>query len=82
VKPVNTTKTIIPIIMVLAIIAGAVAMWYDTLKINATIETGEVKVKFSDWMCSDTGSDPQAEGFHNTEGKDVATCDIRCRSRG
>ena len=72
----NTTKTIIPIIMVLAIIAGAVAMWYDTLKINATIETGEVKVKFSDWMCSDNGSDPQAEDFYNDEGKDVATCDI------
>ena len=72
----NITKTIIPIIMVLAIIAGAVAMWYDTLKINATIETGKVKVKFSDWMCSDNGSDPQAEGFHNTEGKNVAKCNI------
>jgi hypothetical protein len=76
VKPVNTTKTIIPIIMVLAIIAGAVAMWYDTLKINATIETGKVKVKFSDWGCSDNGPDPQAEGFYNTEEKDVATCGI------
>jgi hypothetical protein len=76
VKPVNTTKTIIPIIMVLAIIAGAVAMWYDTLKINATIETGEVKVKFSDWMCSDNGTDPQAEDFYNDDGKNVAECYI------
>ena len=70
------TKTIIPIIMVLAIIAGAIAMWSDTLKINATIETGEVKVKFSEWYCSDEGADPQAEGFNNEEGKDVASCDV------
>ena len=69
-------KTIIPIIMVLAIIAGAIAMWSDTLKINATIETGKVEVKFSDWYCSDEEADPQAEGFHNEEEKDVASCDI------
>lgn len=74
-KPVSI-KTIIPIIMAIMVIAGAVAMWSDTLKINATIKTGEVKVKFSDWMCSDKGSDPQAEGFHNEEGKDVASCNV------
>jgi len=69
-------KTIIPIIMAIMVIAGAVAMWSDTLKINATIKTGEVKVKFSKWMCSDKGSDPQAQGFHNEEGKDVASCNV------
>lgn len=69
-------KTIIPIIMAIIVIAGAVAMWSDTLKINATIKTGEVKVKFSDWTCSDSGSDPQAQGFHNEERKDVASCNV------
>jgi len=69
-------KTIIPIIMAIMVIAGAVAMWSDTLKINATIKTGEVKVKFSSWMCSDEGPDPQAQGFHNGEGKDVASCNV------
>jgi len=62
--------------MVLAIIAGAIAMWSDILKINATIETGEVKVKFSEWYCSDKGADPQAKGFNNEEDKNVASCDV------
>ena len=74
-------KTIIPIIMAIMVIAGAVAMWSDTLKINATIKTGEVKVKFSSWMCSDEGSDPQAQGFHNEEGKDVASCNVSVEER-
>lgn len=26
------------------------------------------------WSCSDTGSDPQGEGYVNIEGKDVANC--------
>lgn len=55
-------------------IGAALAMWYETLKINAYINTGEVKVKWSAWYCSDTGPDPQAPGFNNTEGKDVGKC--------
>ena len=31
----------------LAILASAVAMWYDTLKIHATIDTGSVDVEFT-----------------------------------
>lgn len=54
----------------------AMAMWSETLKVNVYVDTGEVKVKWSDWSCSDTGPDPQATdlGFHNEEGKDVAKC--------
>ncbi len=52
----------------------AMAMWSETLRINTYVNTGIVKVKWSDWECSDTGADPQAEGFNNTEGKDVAKC--------
>ena len=67
-------RTLVPVLLLVAVVAGALAMWSDTLKINATIETGEVKVKFSEWYCSDVGADPQAEGFSNEEGKDVASC--------
>lgn len=65
------------IIMLAVILVGfgtAMAMWSETLKVNVYVDTGEVKVKWSDWSCSDTGPDPQAPGFHNEEGKDVASC--------
>ncbi len=65
------------IIMLAVILVGfgtAMAMWSETLKVNVYVDTGEVKVKWSDWYCSDTGPDPQAPGFHNDEGKDVAKC--------
>jgi predicted ribosomally synthesized peptide with SipW-like signal peptide len=75
-QEVYSVRTLIPALLLLAVISGALAMWYDTLKINATIETGYVKVKFSSWGCSDTGPDPQAEGYHNTEGKDVSACSV------
>ncbi|MEM0000269.1 MAG: hypothetical protein QXH02_04220 [Desulfurococcaceae archaeon] len=65
----------IPIVL-LVTIGFALAMWSETLLVNVTVETGEVDVKFSEWYCSDTGPDPQAEGYHNEEGKDVASCNI------
>lgn len=55
---------------------SAIAMWSETLKINATVNTGEVDVAFTDYTCSDVGPDPQAHGFHNEEGKDVASCSV------
>jgi len=60
--------------VVLASIGAAAAMWSETLKINVKVNTGEVDVEWSEWNCSDTGADPQAEGFDNSEGKDVAQC--------
>lgn len=72
----RTLKTIAPILVVLAVLASAIAMWSETLMVNVTVKTGEVDVKFSDWYCSDTGPDPQAEGYHNEEGKNVASCAI------
>ncbi|ALL01257.1 hypothetical protein Pyrde_1209 [Pyrodictium delaneyi] len=64
--------------IVLASVAGAFAMWSETLMINAEVNTGEVDVAFTDWMCSDTGPDPQIPNsqFHNEEGKDVASCNV------
>lgn len=57
-------------------LGAALAMWSETLMINTTVNTGEVDVKWSEWWCSDEGSDPQGEGFSNEEGKDVASCDV------
>lgn len=54
----------------------ALAMWSEELKINTTVNTGEVDVKWSDWWCSDEGPDPQGEGYDNSEEKDVASCDV------
>ncbi len=68
---------ILGITMLSIILVGfgaALAMWSETLKLNVYVNTGEVKVKWSNWSCSDVGPDPQAPGFNNTEGKDVATC--------
>lgn len=53
---------------------AALAMWSETLGINTYVNTGEVKVEWSEWSCSDVGPDPQADGFSNDEGKDVAQC--------
>jgi len=44
---VYSVRTLIPAPLLLAVISGALAMWYDTLKINATIETGYVDIEFS-----------------------------------
>ncbi|BEP18295.1 hypothetical protein PYJP_16470 [Pyrofollis japonicus] len=64
--------------VMLASIIGAYSMWSETLTVNGTVNTGEVKVAFTGWSCSDTGADPQLPNstFHNEEGKDVANCDI------
>ncbi|ADM27346.1 conserved hypothetical protein [Ignisphaera aggregans DSM 17230] len=67
--------------LIAMVLGTALAMWSETLMVNVAVNTGEVKVKFSDWYCSDKGADPQAEGFHNTEGKDVASCDISVEVR-
>jgi len=59
---------LIPVI-VLAMTGVAYAMWYETLKVNVTVNTGEVDVEWSNWSCSDTGIDP---GYD----KDVGSCDV------
>lgn len=69
-------KSIAIPIVIIAALGLALAMWSETLTVDVTVNTGEVDVKFSGWACSDTGSDPQAEGFHNEEGKDVAWCSV------
>jgi len=39
-------RTVVPVLLLVAVVAGAVAMWSDTLKINAEIGTGEVDIEF------------------------------------
>jgi len=61
-------KGLIPVIaglMLLVVLGSALAMWYDTLKIQATINTGEVDVEFGTVTPTD---EPEAEG------KDVGKC--------
>ncbi len=65
---------LVALTVIVASIGLATAMWSETLKVNATVKTGEVDVKWSSWSCSDTGPDPQAPGYHNDEGKNVAKC--------
>ncbi len=72
---------LVALTVIVASIGLATAMWSETLKINATVKTGEVDVKWSSWSCSDTGSDPQASGYHNDEGKDVARCIVTPEKR-
>ena len=61
-------KGLIPVIaglMMLIVLGSALAMWYDTLKIKATINTGEVDVEFGTVTATEK---PEAEG------KDVGKC--------
>ena len=73
---------LVALTVIVASIGLATAMWTDTLKINATIKTGKVDVKWSAVSCSDTGADPQAPGFHNDEGKNVASCNVSIVGEG
>jgi len=51
--------------MLLVVLGSALAMWYDTLKIQATINTGYVDVEFGKVTATE---EPEAEG------KDVGKC--------
>ncbi|AFL66792.1 hypothetical protein [Desulfurococcus amylolyticus] len=75
-KALNTVMGLALAGLAILALGTAVAMWYETLLVNTYVETGEVKVAWVDWQCSDTGSDPQLpeSNFHNDEGKDVAQC--------
>ncbi|MEM2208158.1 MAG: hypothetical protein QXG17_05660 [Sulfolobales archaeon] len=59
--------TTLALVMAVSILASAVAMWYDTLKIHATIDTGEVDVEFGRVWC---------EEVDEAEGKDVGSCTV------
>ncbi len=65
--------------LIVASVGAASAMWYQSLRVNVTVHTGDVSVKWVNWSCSDTGPDPQTPDtvFHNEEGKDVAQCIIQ-----
>jgi len=73
-KALNTTISLALVGLVILALGTAMAMWYETLLVNTYVETGNVKVAWVNWVCSDTGPDPQAEGFSNNERKDVAQC--------
>lgn len=68
------TKTLGVLMLAALLMAfgSALAMWSETIRINTYIHTGEVRVAFGGWQVNDNGSDPQCEGYDNSEGKDVA----------
>jgi len=75
---------LVPLFLVAVVLGSvgiAVAMWTEELLVNVNVSTGEVDVKWSAWMCSDEDADPQAEGYTNEEGKDVASCSIIASGR-
>lgn len=77
-KALNTVMGIALAGLAILALGTAIAMWYETLLVNTYVETGEVKVAWTNWVCSDNGPDPQAgEGFHNEEGKNVAQCIVQ-----
>ncbi len=70
----NKVAAVALLAVLAAAFGAALAMWSESLRINTYIHTGEVDVAWGGWECSDMGPDPQAPGFNNTEGKDVASC--------
>ncbi len=66
--------------VLVASMGTALAMWSETLLVGVNVQTGEVDVAFTGYSCSDVGADPQAAGFTNEEGKDVATCTVEVAS--
>ncbi|NOZ88710.1 MAG: hypothetical protein GXO15_02150 [Crenarchaeota archaeon] len=60
--------------ILLAIVGAAYAAWTETLRIEATVKTGELDVAFDEnsLQVTDTGADPQADGYDNGEDFDVA----------
>ncbi len=65
----KATTMFLSALLLAAIIGVGYAMWSETLRVNVTVNTGEVDVEFSDWSCSDTGIDPGKD-------KDVASCTV------
>ena len=57
-------------------ILQSLAMWSDALKMNISLTLANDCVIFVNYFCSDIGLDPQASGFSNFEGKNVASCMI------
>lgn|GEM_PF-5336113 len=59
-------RTLVPVLVLVAVVAGAVALRSDKPKMSATMEAGEVKVKFLDWYRSDQGPGERLPGFSNS----------------
>ena len=65
--------------LIVASVGAASAMWYQSLRVNVFVHTGNVAVRWVDWSCNDVTADPQIpnSSYTNSEGKDVAYCIIQ-----
>jgi len=75
----NRIYSLSALALILASIGAVSAMWYQSLRVNVAVNTGDVAVKWSNWSCNDNGPDPQIPDseFNNSEGKDVAQCMVK-----
>ena len=65
----KATTMLLSALLLAAIVGVGYAMWSETLRVNITVNTGEVDVEFSNWSCNDVGIDPGKD-------KDVASCSV------
>jgi len=75
-------KTLFGLVLAVIVLGAALAMWSEALTVDVTVNTGKVDVSIVNAICSDTGPDPQASGFSNEEGKDVASCYVEISPDG
>lgn len=64
------------LVLALGLIGGAYAAWTDTLEIEATVDTAELKMEFVSlavWGAGPQGSDPYMTGGHQGTGTKKAT---------
>jgi len=69
VKTISTIRGLTLVGLILLALGVASAMWMETIRVNTYVHTGEVKLAWNDWSCSDMGIDPGLD-------KDVATCTV------
>ena len=65
--------------VVLAVVGAAYAAWTEQLQIYTKVQTGELDVAFNpnSLSVSDQGADPQAPGYSNPQGYDVASASLQ-----
>lgn len=65
----------IAVVLALALMGVAYALWSETLEIDGTVHTGEVNVAFQNASDNDNGIDPNYD-------KDVADCEVALGANG
>ncbi|HWP97044.1 MAG TPA: hypothetical protein VN426_09335 [Syntrophomonadaceae bacterium] len=59
----NTKIVVITLIIAFAALGGAYALWYDSLYINETVETGKLNIEWACTGATDSGEDYTGSGY-------------------